>query len=86
MDGKGEGGGSAGAALEPSGERSRERAILCLVLYDTSDVTRNGRKVGDLQKVLKAHFQRSSWGGGIIPMEQGDYGLRERYDTGAAER
>lgn len=79
-------GGGTGAALEPSGERSSERAILCLVLYDTSDVPRKERKVGDLQKVLKARFQRSSRGRGMTPMEQGNYGLRERYDTGAAER
>jgi hypothetical protein len=36
------------------------RAILCLVPYDTTDITSKEREVGDLPKVLKAHFQRRS--------------------------
>jgi len=64
MEWKKGGGGSAGAALEPSGERSSERAILCLVLYDTSDVARKERKVGDLQKCLKRVFEGAAEGEG----------------------
>jgi hypothetical protein len=62
------------------------RAILCLVPYDTTDITSKERGVGDLPKVLKAHFQRRRGEKGMTSMEQSNYGLRERYDTGAADK
>lgn len=62
-------------------------AFPCSVTYDNRDITQRAQG-GNFQKVLDAHFHGSQWRVERIIQETRDtvrnYGVRERYDTGAA--